>query len=104
MAGLDRTFQTLNQLSQGPGKLVPYNVIIEAAQVLAEVIPDRFCKCCTLNLRRLHHLPPPLQWSFERLGNQHMLSWFRAGTMTAGRFTSIGSFKRSRNLWPSLTF
>jgi predicted RNA methylase len=51
MAGLDRPLQTLNQLSQSPGKLVPYNVIIEAAQVLAEVIPDRFCKCRIPNLR-----------------------------------------------------
>jgi hypothetical protein len=29
MAGLDRPLQTLNQLSQIPGKLVTYNVIIE---------------------------------------------------------------------------
>jgi hypothetical protein len=52
MAGLDRTLQTLNQLSQSPGKPIPHNAIIEAPQMLAEVIPDRFCKFRTLNLRR----------------------------------------------------
>jgi hypothetical protein len=44
MAGVDRPLQTLNQLNQILGKLVTYN-IIKTTQVLAEVIPNRFCKC-----------------------------------------------------------
>jgi len=51
MAGVDRPLQTLNQLNQILGKLVTYN-IIKATQVLAEVIPNRFCKCPIPTLKR----------------------------------------------------